>query len=150
MEVAIMTELWIRTVIILSYMAFSPFAPQICPKSNHETFSVCCLLPNRIQSCDRDSSVSQPEKPKSLAKESLMALVKQRVSASLNPQSLLIAQQPRRRSPLVFWLNAKTNNNGQPSLQKQPTISGIKWLQWYAKRLQAVRQQTFVNLSFSC
>jgi hypothetical protein len=34
MEVAIMTGLWIRTVIILSYMAFSPFDPQICPKSN--------------------------------------------------------------------------------------------------------------------
>lgn len=30
-----MTGLWIRTVIILSYMAFSPFDPQICPKSNY-------------------------------------------------------------------------------------------------------------------
>jgi hypothetical protein len=28
-----MTGLCIRTVIILSYMAFSPFDPQICPKS---------------------------------------------------------------------------------------------------------------------
>jgi hypothetical protein len=36
MEVAIMTGLWIRTVIILSYMAFSPFDPQICPKSNKD------------------------------------------------------------------------------------------------------------------
>jgi hypothetical protein len=35
MEVAIMTGLWIRTVIILSYMAFRPFDPQICPKSNY-------------------------------------------------------------------------------------------------------------------
>jgi hypothetical protein len=33
--VAIMTELLIETVIILSYIEFSPFDPQICPKSNY-------------------------------------------------------------------------------------------------------------------
>jgi hypothetical protein len=58
-------------------------------------------LPNRIQSSDCDSSVSQSEKPKSLAKANLMALEKQRVSALLNPQFSLIAQQPRGRLLVV-------------------------------------------------
>jgi hypothetical protein len=36
MEVAIMTVLMQSPVIILSYIAFSPFDPQICPKSNQK------------------------------------------------------------------------------------------------------------------